>query len=745
MRAPRLSRALLVMVALLACLQAATAFAGIDTKYPELRKVFPEATRFGDIEGTPPAAAVYHDNHVIGYAFETVMVAPIPAYSGKPINVLVAIGADGSIRATRVLYQDEPILLVGIPVQKLYDFVARYIGHHVQDHIVVGGGGGPGTVNIDAISGATVTAMVANDTIMNSALEVAASRKLVASDFGTPGVFAHVRTDNFKRADWAKLTGNGSIAHLRLTRSEVAASFNGEAPATLIDDPTAPPPAGHGTDTFIDLYFADVTPPTVGRNLLGESAYGDLMRQLKPGDTAVALMANGIYSFKGLGYVRGGVFDRVHLLQDGKLTLFKDRDLVQVGDTPLEGKPAFTEQAIFIAHHGGSFDATQPWTLQLLVRRQVGPLDSIYHTFTANYRMPAAYINGAGATAFGILPANAPMWMQVWYAQRYKIAVLVAGLGFLLVALTFQDWLTKRKRLFERVRVGFLIYTLVFIGWYGLAQLSVVNILTFIHSVLNHFTWNTFLMDPMVFILWTFVAVMLLLFGRGIYCGWLCPFGALQELVSRVAKKVKVPQLEFPPFVHERMWAIKYIILLGLVGVSLQSVAAAERLAEVEPFKTAIILHFARSWAFVAYAVVMIAVSAVNERFYCRYVCPLGGGLAVSGKFHLFEWLRRRKECGHPCQICAVDCPVKAIDPLGKINYNECVYCLECQVDYNDAYKCPPLVQRRKVYERAAKSAAVAAERAAQPAMSPGINHPVPLRPPQRPAIPKAKEEDATP
>ncbi len=739
MRVFRWRRWLQGLLLVLALVQAGVALAGIDAKYPELHQVFPEATRFGDVEGAPPAAAVYHDQHVIGYAFETVMVAPIPAYSGKPINVLVAIGTDGSIRAARVLYQDEPILLVGIPVQKLYDFVAGYIGHHVNDHIVVGGGGGAGSVNLDAISGATVTAMVANDTIMNSALEVAASRKLVESDAGPPGTFAHVRTDNFRTADWAALVRDGSIAHLHLTRGQVAAAFRGEQAATLADDATATPPAGQDGETFIDLYVADVTPPTVGRNLLGEAAYQDVMQRLKPGDTAVALMANGLYSFKGLGYVRGGVFDRVHLLQDGKLTLFKDRDLVQMGDSPLAGKPAFAEQAIFIAHHSGSFDATQPWTLQLLVRRQVGPLASIYHTFTADYRMPAAYVATSGGSLLrgDHVPANAPLWVKVWSGRRIDIALLVAGLSVLMVILTFQDWIVKRHKLFERLRVGFLIYTLVFLGWYGLAQLSVVNILTFIQSALHDFRWSTFLMDPLIFLLWVFVAVMLLLFGRGIYCGWLCPFGALQELVNRAAKRLKVPQLEFPQFVHERLWAVKYVILLGLFGLSLQSVALAERFAEVEPFKTAIVLHFARSWGYVLFALAMVAVSAFNHRFYCRYVCPLGAGLAVSGKFHLFEWLRRRKECGHPCQICTVECPVKAIDTLGRINYNECVYCLECQVNYADEYKCPPLVQRRKVYERAARSAEVAAARA-----SPAIDHPVPLRPPARLSAPK---EDAIP
>ncbi len=91
----------------------------------------------------------------------------------------------------------------------------------------------------------------------------------------------------------------------------------------------------------------------------------------------------------------------------------------------------------------------------------------------------------------------------------------------------FQDWLAKRPRLLVYVRDGFLLYTVFFIGWYSLAQLSVVNVLTFAHSIMRGFQWEGFLIDPMMFILWSFVAVTLLLWGRGVYCGWLCPFGAL--------------------------------------------------------------------------------------------------------------------------------------------------------------------------------------------------------------------------
>ncbi|MEP7097116.1 MAG: FMN-binding protein, partial [Dokdonella sp.] len=133
------------------------AAAGIDQKFPEVKGYFPTATRFDDISGKPPAAAVYAGDKVIGYVFESVMVAPVPAYSGNPVNILVAIDQTGKILGTKVLHQDEPILLVGIPVQKLYDFVARYVGHNVKDQIVVGGSSAPGSIKIDAISSATVT------------------------------------------------------------------------------------------------------------------------------------------------------------------------------------------------------------------------------------------------------------------------------------------------------------------------------------------------------------------------------------------------------------------------------------------------------------------------------------------------------------------------------------------------------------------------------------------------------------
>ncbi len=666
--------------------------AGVDAKYPEVRQYFPNATRFGDMAGDPPAADVYQGDKTIGYVFESKMVAPVPAYSGEPINILIAIRRDGQIVGTKVLEQHEPILLVGIPVQKLYDFVARYIGHRVTDDIVVGNG--DGNIHVDAISSATVTSMAVNQTIMDAAMKVAASRN-GATVASAPTATANLRMDGFEPADWSQLTGNGAIRFLHLSRGLVSKAFR-NAPAPAFPDDTVAPD-GAGDQTFIDLYYALLTPPGIGRNLLGDAGYKSLMDRLKPGDQPIAVMANGVYSFKGLGYVRGGIFDRLHVVQGRKVILFHDSDLVELTDASLKGMPAFHEMAIFVVRKAYGFDPGRPWSLQLLVRRQIGPLKSVYATFEGAYQLPGDYLVGGASARPG---RNAPLWQQIWYQNRFRIAVLAVSLMLLATLLVFQDWFAQRPRLLEPLRTGFLIYTVVFIGWYGLAQLSVVNILTFIHAVLHQFRWSTFLMDPMIFILWVFVAVMLLLLGRGVYCGWLCPFGALQQLVNMAARKLRIPQVEFPAFVHERLWAVKYIILLGLFGLSLQSVNLAEQFAEIEPFKTAIDLHFMRSWAFVLYAVGLFAVSAFNNKFYCRYVCPLGAGLAVAGRWHLFEWLRRRRECGHPCHVCANECEVKAIDDHGRINTNECHYCLDCQITYWNDHKCPPLAQVRKRRER---------------------------------------------
>ena len=285
--------------------------------------------------------------------------------------------------------------------------------------------------------------------------------------------------------------------------------------------------------------------------------------------------------------------------------------------------------------------------------------------------------------------------------KKAEIIILGIALFILTIIFFFQNQLTRHAKLTKIVRYGFLTFVLIWLGFMQNAQLSVVNILTFFGSLIGNFDWSFFLRDPLVFILWCSVAASLILWARGAYCGWLCPFGALQELSNHIARKLKVPQLTLPWGLHERLWAIKYLIFLGLLGVSLYSIEVAEHLAEVEPFKTSIILKFQRTWPFVVYGLSLLVIGLFIERFFCRYLCPLGAGLAIPAKLKLFDWIKRYpKDCGSPCQICANECMVQAIHPEGHINMNECVNCLHCQIRYVDEQVCPVMVKKRKKRER---------------------------------------------
>ncbi|HYG89362.1 MAG TPA: 4Fe-4S binding protein [Azospirillum sp.] len=684
-----------------------------------LAEVFPNAARLGPVEGAPPAAtAVDAQGKALGFVFVNSDVVNATGYSGKPIHVAVGMDTTGRIVGAKLLKHSEPIVLIGIPEKRVAEYIAGYIGYNPLQAAST-----RDRPTVDIVSGATVTVLVIGDTMVRGAIKLARARGLgpYAAAAGAPAATAAPRTVALDRPgtrSWEELLGDGSVRRLHLTVGDVNAAF-GRA-----GDPRAAerPERGAPEDTFIDLYTAQVSAPVIGRSLLGEPGYTALRDRLEEGQSAILVMANGRYSFRGSGFVRGGIFDRIELLQETDAVRFRDRDYERIGDLAPPDAPRFSEIGLFAIPKAADFAAADPWRLQLLVQRQVGALDRAFVTVELPYELPEQHLTAPPpppplpAVAASAAPPGATtpdlaaeaeeegqdaLWQRIWRDRTVDIAILCVGLTVLTGIFFFQNQLAQRPRLTRWVRTGFLAWTLLWLGWWANAQLSVVNILTVANALITNFSWSYFLMDPMLFILWAAVAVALLFWGRGAFCGWLCPFGALQEFVSMAARRLKVPQLRLPWGLHERLWPIKYMVFLGLFGVSLHSLAQAEMLAEEEPFKTAIILKFDRDWPFVLYAAALLGAGLFIERFYCRYLCPLGAALAIPARIRMFEWLKRHKECGSPCQRCGVECPVQSIHPEGTINPNECIYCMHCQTLYWDDQRCPHMIQRRLKRERA--------------------------------------------
>jgi NosR/NirI family nitrous oxide reductase transcriptional regulator len=154
-------------------------------------------------------------------------------------------------------------------------------------------------------------------------------------------------------------------------------------------------------------------------------------------------------------------------------------------------------------------------------------------------------------------------------------------------------------------------------------------------------------------------------------------------------------QFQLPKAWHDRLKWVKYGVFLGLLTVSFYSMSMAEKLAEIEPFKTTFLVGvWNRTWPFVAFWSVLLVAALFVERPFCKYLCPLGASLAVPSTFRWWG-LKRKNECG-PCRACEVGCGSQAIGRDGQIDQRECLLCMDCMVMYYDDHACPPLVKERK-------------------------------------------------
>lgn len=695
----------------------------------EASEVFPGADGYGSVEGDKlPVARIFKDQEAVGFVYLTTDIVNTRGYSSKAIDTLVALDNEGTIVGAKLVEHHEPIVLIGIPESKMVDFINGYVGMNLIKNPLPVGAPPP----VDMISGATVTLMVIGDGISRSsrivgqAYQIGSSEEAVASSSDSTPIPQIVNTDLEEIKSWDTLIEEGAVGNLHISVAEINQIFEDSGRPGAGDKPQA----GEADDTFIDLYAAVVSVPTIGRSLLGDSEYEYMQSRLKEGQKALLIAGKGIYSFKGSGYVRGGIFDRFDIIQGLHSFRFTDSEHKRLYDVMADGSPHFKEVGLFfVSEEYDFFDPTEAWRLQLLVQREITVHEKIFLPVDLNYQLPSIYTMDDPSAPQLSEPAPAadvattsepvagqeeaegpvqhqtvdhaqmfddevPLWQIIWKAKIYQIAVVVFALVVLLFVFFFQHRLVKHEKFYNYFRIGFLSFSILYIGWYANAQLSVVNVLTFTTSLRSEFSWEYFLMDPVVFILWCATAISMVFWNRGAFCGWLCPFGSLQELLNKLAKKLKIKQVKVPYAIHHRAAAIKYVIFIALFGFSLYDLAFAEKLAEVEPFKTAIILKFFRSWPFVTFAVALLLAGLFIERFYCRYLCALGAGLAIPARLRIFDWLRRYKMCGDPCQRCAVECPVDAITPEGPIEPNECIQCLHCQMLYLNEKKCPELIQR---------------------------------------------------
>ncbi len=618
-----------------------------------------------------------HDKHkrLVGYVFLSTDIVDIPGYSGKPVVTLIGMDTKGIITGTRVLRHSEPILLLGIPESDLTRFVNQYVGKFVGDRIEIGKArADQGTIGVDAISGATVTVIAENQVILRSGMEIAKQVGILK-----PTVRPQAKLlPTTAKLDWNALLKEGAIERLTVRPEDVGLPASGQP--------------------YIEMYFGYLNAPAIGRSVLGDADYASLMSRLKPGEHAIFIVSNGAESFKGSGFVRGGIFDRVQVVQDTDTFTFRDLDYLNLYGVAAPGAPRYRESAIFIIR-GPAFSAAYPWSLVFLANKMDKETGAkTFVSFDKEYWLPGRYLEG-GRPHY---ERPAPTWLKVWESHPIETVLFVLFLAAGGALYAARDALVRRARRADKSWVSLPKYALWivsigFVGFHLMAQPSITQVLTWFHSILFKWQWELFLSDPYIFVFWWFIIVTVFFWGRGMFCGWLCPYGGLTEIAYKVAGALGLKRFQFklPQALHDKLKWVKYGVFAGLLGASFYSMALAEKLAEVEPFKTTFLVGvWNRSWPFVAYWAVLFVAALFIERPFCKYLCPLGASLAVPSTFRWWG-LKRKQECG-ACRACEVGCTSLAIDRSGRIDQRECLLCLDCMVLYYDTHACPPLAAERK-------------------------------------------------
>jgi len=174
------------------------------------------------------------------------------------------------------------------------------------------------------------------------------------------------------------------------------------------------------------------------------------------------------------------------------------------------------------------------------------------------------------------------------------------------------------------------------------------------------------------------------LMGR-FFCGFLCAFGSMGDLLWYIGGKLKIKRPKISPRADRVLKSVKYILLAGIV-LFVWMLGAPALNGTANPWTVFGMYAGYKGWADLSalwslgalLLLLIMAGSMLIERFFCRYLCPLGAVFAIVSKFRLFRIRKPRRSCG-PCRACTKRCPMGI--PLYKgdaVTSAECIDCMSC-------------------------------------------------------------------
>lgn len=255
---------------------------------------------------------------------------------------------------------------------------------------------------------------------------------------------------------------------------------------------------------------------------------------------------------------------------------------------------------------------------------------------------------------------------------------------------------SKIKSRAEKTRLGVQIFVFVLIaftavnhsleeigkstGIFGSASLHAVCPFGGVVSIYQYISSGVFVqkIHESSFILMILVFILAVAFGP-VFCGWICPFGSLQEWLGKIGKKIfKKKFNKFIPLKYDK-WL--RFLRYGVLGWVLYMTIASGKLifAEVDPY-FALFNFWTGEVAITGYLVLGISImlSLFVERPFCKYACPYGAVLGLTNLFRIFK-IRRNPSTCTSCRACDKACPMNIpVSRKGIVRDHQCISCLKC-------------------------------------------------------------------
>jgi polyferredoxin len=165
-------------------------------------------------------------------------------------------------------------------------------------------------------------------------------------------------------------------------------------------------------------------------------------------------------------------------------------------------------------------------------------------------------------------------------------------------------------------------------------------------------------------------------FGGAWFCGWVCPFGTVQDWIGLTGKKLLKKRIIIPHKLERILSWLRYLLL----GLSLAGFTASAFLSSSYQIFTGLLAGSTTyiewvSWVLLAF---FLCSSLLIDRPFCRYFCLEGAGYGLLSMLRIFTITRKTEKCSG-CKVCDKACPIQVnISSHSHVRHPGCINCLNC-------------------------------------------------------------------